>query len=69
MRQAHSTETTETRDFSLAGGCILCGGDLAFRVTPGRARSVCKACRWISRPHMRRDDEGIHVVHPAGLFA
>ncbi len=69
MRDAHATETADTRDFSLEGGCILCGGDLVVRVSPGRARTVCKACRWISRPHMRREEDGVHVVHPAGLLA
>ncbi len=70
MRQHEiSTDPTESKDFSLEGGCILCGGDLAVRVSPGRARTVCKSCRWISRPHMRREEDGVHVVHPAGLLA
>jgi hypothetical protein len=63
------TETTETtRDFSLAGACLLCGGDLQIRVGPGRAATFCPSCRWISRPHMTRGEEGsVQVVHPAGL--
>jgi hypothetical protein len=69
MRHALPSDAIESRDFSLEGGCILCGGDLSVRVSPGRARTVCMACRWISRPHMRRDEEGVHVVHPAGLMA
>jgi hypothetical protein len=72
MRHVEARETIETdggRDFSLEGGCILCGGDLEVRVTAGAARSVCRACRWISRPHMRRGDDGVHVVHPAGGMA
>jgi hypothetical protein len=70
MVHADATEaTTDARDFSLEGGCILCGGDLAVRVSPGRARTVCKSCRWISRPHMSREEDGVHVVHPAGLLA
>lgn len=59
----------EARDFSLEGGCILCGGELAVRLTAGSARTVCKTCRWISRPHMSRAGDGIHVLHPAGLVA
>lgn len=69
MRHALPSDPTPSKDFSLEGGCILCGGDLAVRLTPGRARTVCKACRWISRPHMKRDEDGVHVVHPAGLLA
>ncbi len=68
MRHAHATDATEARDFSLEGACILCGGDLAVRVSPGRARTVCKTCRWISRPHLRREEDGVLVVHPAGLL-
>ena len=70
MRHAQATEdATLSRDFSLEGGCILCGGDLAVRLSPGRARTVCVSCRWISRPHMKRVADGVHVVHPAGLLA
>jgi hypothetical protein len=56
-------------EFSLPGGCILCGGDLDVRVTASGARSVCKSCRWISRPHMRRGEDGVEVIHPAGGLA
>jgi hypothetical protein len=59
----------EGRDLRLPNGCILCGGELAVRVTAGTARSVCQRCRWISRPHMHREEDGIHVVHPAGGIA
>ncbi len=72
MKRVEVTETVETegrRDFSLEGGCILCGGDLEVRITAGSARTVCKACRWISSPHMKRGEEGVHVIHPAGGMA
>jgi hypothetical protein len=72
MRRVEVTEAVETdegRDFSLEGGCILCGGDLEVRLTAGTARTVCRNCRWISRPHMRRDEDGVHVIHPAGGMA
>jgi hypothetical protein len=69
MRQELPSDVAPSKDFSLEGACILCGGDLAVRLTPGRARTVCKACRWISRPHLHREDDGVHVVHPAGLLA
>jgi hypothetical protein len=68
MRAEH-THHAETKDFSLEGGCILCGGDLQVRVTPSGARTVCVSCRWISRPHMHREGDGVHVVHPAGGMA
>jgi hypothetical protein len=67
--RAEQTTHADTKDFSLEDGCILCGGVLHVRLTPSGARTVCKACRWISRPHMRREDDGVHVAHPAGLVA
>ena len=68
MRPEHGTEH-ETRDFSLDGGCLLCGGDLQVRVGPSGAGTFCVRCRWISHPHMTRTEGGIQVVHPAGLVA
>jgi hypothetical protein len=62
-------QTTDApRDLRLPGGCLLCGGDLELRIGAGTARSWCGRCRWMSRPHLSRDDEGIHLVHP-GLVA
>lgn len=64
------TETEEdTREISLPGGCILCGGDLDVRMGPDGAGSFCKSCRWISRPHMKREGTQVHVIHPAGGVA
>ncbi len=65
----HDFETAPTQDLRLPNGCILCGGDLEVRVSAGVARSVCRDCRWFSRPHMQRHEDGIHVVHPAGGVA
>ena len=66
MRPDRGTEH-ETREFSLDGGCLLCGGDLQVRVRPEGAATFCPACRWISHPHMKRAEGGIQVIHPAGL--
>jgi hypothetical protein len=68
MRAERATEVVESRDFSLEGGCLLCGGELQVRIGPTGARTFCARCRWISRPHMHREGDGIHVVHPAGLI-
>ena len=66
-----SVEDAENvRDISLPGGCILCGGDLDVRLSgTGTAASVCTVCHWISRPHMKREDGAVHVIHPAGGLA
>lgn len=60
----------EPREVTLPGGCMLCGGDLELKVVlGGAAGTVCKSCRWISRPHMHREDGAVHVTHPAGGIA
>jgi hypothetical protein len=51
----------------MEGACLLCGGDLQVRVGPGGARTFCRSCRWLSRPHMRRGEDGVQVIHPAAL--
>jgi len=58
----------EFEDVSLPGGCILCAGDLALRITASGAQTVCTACRWISRASVRREGKNVHIVHP-GLVA
>jgi hypothetical protein len=68
------TDTFETapepQEITLPGGCMLCGGDLVLKVhLGGTAGSVCRACHWISRPHMHREDGAVHVTHPAGGLA
>jgi hypothetical protein len=57
------------RDIQIPEGCILCGGDLAVRLTPDGAGSVCLRCCWISRPQMSREDGAVHVIHPAAGIA
>ncbi|HEY6005446.1 MAG TPA: hypothetical protein VIV57_21380 [Anaeromyxobacter sp.] len=72
MKHLEGTQALETdgkRDFSIEGGCMLCGGALEVRVTATGARTVCRSCRWISRPHMLRSEDGVHVVHPPGGMA
>ncbi len=69
-REPEPTESVQDmRDITIPAGCMLCGGDLAVRVTAMDARSVCPSCRWISRPHLRREDGGIVVTHPAAGLA
>jgi hypothetical protein len=67
MRSAAQPKRDDFHDVELDEGCILCGGPLELRVSASGACTYCRACRWISRPAMRRDDAGnVHVVHPAG---
>jgi hypothetical protein len=57
------------KDFTLEGGCFLCGGDLAVRVGPDGTGSCCVHCAWISRPHLVQDGKRVQVAHPAGGVA
>ena len=68
MRPERETEA-ETREFSLDGGCLLCGGDLMVRVGPEGAATFCPTCRWISHPAVHRGEEGLLLSHPPALAA
>jgi hypothetical protein len=48
---------------------MLCGGDLSLRVSPGGARTICRACGWLSKPQIRREGDSVHMVHPIGANA
>lgn len=67
MKRTETTDAADPRDFSLPGACLLCGGDLDVRLTATSARTYCPSCRWLSRPHVARGEDGVHVFHPAGL--
>jgi hypothetical protein len=57
----------KVHEFQLPGGCIICGGELAVRMTPSGAGTVCVECRWISRPQVSRGEDGVEVLHPAAI--
>jgi len=56
-------------DLELPSGCTLCGGTLAIRISSAGARSVCRQCRWLSRPHLHGNDGDFELVHPPGAVA
>jgi hypothetical protein len=61
---ASAVVVEETRDFTLEGGCIVCEGPLAVRVSPGACRGCCAACGWISRPILWETGTGMSILHP-----
>jgi hypothetical protein len=60
------TPTAEdtTRDFELQGACPLCEGNLALRLGPEGARSVCRGCGCWSRPRVHQGSDGLRLFHP-----
>ncbi len=65
MRQPESrTEGAEEMDFTLAEGCVVCGGEMAVRMRPGSTRGYCGACGWISKPLLWRSGGKVSVLHP-----
>jgi len=68
MRREPDRAFEEGQDVALPGGCLLCGGDLALRISASGAQTFCPACRWLSRAIVRREGETVHIVHP-GLVA
>jgi hypothetical protein len=57
----------QVADFKIEDGCFLCGGELAVRVTPDGATTVCRTCQWFARPHVKVGADGVTVSYsPAG---
>jgi len=66
MRQTENASelATETAEFTIEGGCVVCHGPMAVRVTPGSTRGYCARCGWISRPIVWQSETGIAVLNP-----
>lgn len=56
-------------EFSIPQGCLICGGELDVRIAPGTARSYCKHCRWVSKPEVKLEKDGVKVGHAIELLA
>ena len=70
------TSTTENNtgeriaDFTLPEGCMLCGGAVSIRSTPGGgAHSYCAHCHWLSRTRLRMRKDGLEIAYAAQGFA
>jgi len=68
-RDTAAVERAEHHDVTIPEGCLLCGGELQVRFTPDGTASYCQACRWISRPHVHRENGSVFMAHPAGGLA
>lgn len=53
----------QTAEFTLPNGCILCGGEIAFRLTPKGAYSFCAHCRWLSQPEVDMSKGSLKVEY------
>jgi len=51
-------------EFTLAGGCVVCGGVLAVRMLPGSIRGYCGRCSWISKPLIWQTGNAVSIAHP-----
>jgi hypothetical protein len=56
-------------DFVLPDGCMLCGGSVSIRATPGGAHGYCQQCHWLSRPQMRVRPNGVELSFETTVFA
>jgi hypothetical protein len=58
----------DSADIEIPGGCALCAGPLAMRVSRRGAVSVCVACRWVARPQVEFGPTGLQVAfNPSAL--
>jgi hypothetical protein len=57
-------------EFVLPQGCMLCGGAVNIRKTPGGgAHSYCPHCHWLSRPRLRMREDGLELSFGTNAFA
>jgi hypothetical protein len=57
-------------EFTLPEGCMLCGGAVTIRSTPGGgAHSYCPHCHWLSRTRLRMRREGLEIAYATRAFA
>jgi hypothetical protein len=57
-------------DFVLPQGCMLCGGAVSIRHTPGSgAHCYCPQCHWLSRPRLRMRRDGLEIAYATQGFA
>lgn len=64
MRIEAPTRPAEPLEMHLEAACPACGGPLELRIAGASAGTYCRACRWISRPSVRRHGEEIVLAHP-----
>ena len=66
MKQSEKTgeQATERMEFTLSGGCIVCGGAMSVRMSPGAIRGYCGRCSWISKPLIWQSGKEVSVLHP-----
>jgi hypothetical protein len=64
MMKSAPVERDQAAEFVLAGGCMLCAGDIHVKVTPnGGAYTCCGSCRWISHPSIEMGKDGLQVSY------
>jgi hypothetical protein len=57
-------------DFILPEGCMLCGGAMSIRRTPGGGtHGYCSQCHWLSRPQLRMHPNGLEIAYATRAFA
>ncbi len=57
-------------EFTLPDGCMLCGGAVTIRSTPGNgAHSYCPHCHWLSRTRLRMRKEGLEIAYATQAVA
>ena len=54
---------SDTRDYTLPEGCVVCGADLPVRVTDAGPRAVCRHCGWFGRPQVTVTHRGLRIAN------
>lgn len=68
MVPAKTIDSSESAETTLPSACLVCGGDLALKVSGRRAVSYCKSCHWVGKPEVTVTFNGLKVFYkPGGL--
>jgi hypothetical protein len=57
-------------EFTLPAGCMLCGGAVTIRSTPGNgSHSYCPHCHWLSRTRVRMHNGSLEIAYATHAVA
>jgi hypothetical protein len=63
-------QATQRQEFTLPGGCMVCGGDVQVKLTPESGAWVaCRHCFWISHPQIALGKDGLKVAYSSAAEA
>jgi hypothetical protein len=60
-------ETDKVHDLTLPEACLVCGGALQMRPSPGVVWSYCTSCHWLAKSRLYLSPGGLQMEHRPSL--